>query len=120
MLVWTGAQRGPTSSYQGYSREYEIRSGNKAPIRLSADPHYRGDGSLYNPEEQLLLALSGCHMLSYLAECALAGVHVVAYEDEAHGTMTVRDGKLGFTNVLLRPRVTVAKGTDVDKARAAA
>ena len=117
-LVWTGASKGPTSSYQSYSREYEFRAGDKPAIRGSADPHFRGDTTLYNPEELLVVALSTCHLLSYLAECARAGVHVVAYEDSAAGVMSVRDGKLRFTSVVLRPRVTVAAGTNVEKATA--
>ena len=63
------------------------------------------------------MALSSCHLLSYLAECARAGVHVVAYEDDATGVMTTHDGRLRFTEVVLRPRVTVAAGTNVDRAR---
>jgi organic hydroperoxide reductase OsmC/OhrA len=57
-------------------------------------------------------------LLSYLAECARAGVHVVAYEDQASGVMTMRDGKLRFTEVVLRPRVTIAQGGNADRARA--
>jgi organic hydroperoxide reductase OsmC/OhrA len=117
-LTWTGARSGPTTSYQGYSREYEYQCDDKLPVRGSADPHFRGDPTLYNPEEMLVVALATCHLLSYLAECARAGVHVVAYEDSAQGTMTVHDGKLRFTDVLLRPRVTVARGADVDAAQA--
>jgi organic hydroperoxide reductase OsmC/OhrA len=116
-LVWTGARNGPTSSYQSYSREHEFQCGDKPPIRASADPHFRGDPALYNPEELLVASLSSCHLLSYLAECARAGVHVVAYEDHASGVMTMRDGRLRFTEVMLRPRVTVAPGTDLDRAR---
>src|SRR4051812_24982796 len=103
-LVWTGASQGSTSSYQSYSREYEYRVGDKASMRGSADPHFRGDPALYNPEEMLVVALSSCHMLSYLAECARGGVEVVAYEDSATGVMTVKGGKLRFTSVVLRPR----------------
>ena len=57
-IVWTGARVGPTTSYQAYSREYEFRSGNKPVLRGSADPHYRGDPALYNPEDMLVVALS--------------------------------------------------------------
>jgi organic hydroperoxide reductase OsmC/OhrA len=117
-LVWTGARKGPTSSYEGYSREHEFQSAGKAPLALSADSHFRGDATLYNPEELLVMALSSCHLLSYLAECARAGVHVIAYEDDATGVMTMHDGRLRFTEVVLRPRVTVAAGTNVDRARA--
>ena len=116
-LVWTGARNGPTSSYQAYSREHEVQCGAKPRICLSADPHFRGDATLHNPEELLVVSLSSCHLLSYLAECARAGVHVLAYEDRASGVMTLREGKLRFTEVVLRPQVTIAPGADVDKAR---
>lgn len=116
-LVWTGAAAGPTRSYQSYSREYEFQSPGKPAVRGSADVHFRGDGSLYNPEDLLVVALATCHLLSYLAECARAGVEIVSYEDNAVGTMTVHDGKLRFTDVLLRPRVTITAGGDLEKAR---
>jgi organic hydroperoxide reductase OsmC/OhrA len=116
-LVWTGAAAGPTRSYQSYSREYEFQSPGKPAVRGSSDVHFRGDGSLYNPEDLLVVALATCHLLSYLAECARAGVQVVSYDDEALGIMTVQGGTLRFTDVLLRPRVTVAAGTDLDRAR---
>lgn len=116
-LVWTGARSGSTTSYQAYSREYEFHSGDKPRFKASADPHFRGDPTLYNPEDLLVMALSACHLLSYLAECARGGVHVVAYEDDARGIMSMRDNRLRFTEVVLRPRVTVAAVDQVERAR---
>ncbi|MEO7086465.1 MAG: OsmC family protein [Gemmatimonadaceae bacterium] len=117
-VVWTGARAGPTISYQTYSREYEYRSGDKPWMKGSADPQFRGDAALYNPEEMLVIALSTCHLLSYLALCALAKLPVVAYEDAARGTMKAVDGVVRFTDVLLTPRVTIAAGADAGKALA--
>ncbi len=117
-IEWTGAKAGGTTSYQAYSREYEVTSEGKPTIRGSADRQFRGDPSLYNPEDLLVIALSTCHLLSYLAECARAGVNVVAYEDDARGTMQMKDGAIRFTDVLLQPRVTIAPGSDVEKAKA--
>src|SRR4051794_17713801 len=113
-IEWTGAKAGGTTSYQAYSREYEFTSGDKPVIRGSADPHFRGDAALYNPEELLVVALSTCHLLSYLAECARGGINVTSYEDDASGTMAMKDGAIRFTDVLLKPRVTIAPGSDVE------
>ena len=56
-------------------------------------------------------------MLSYLHACAAAGIVVTGYTDEAHGTMTeTTDGGGHFTEVVLRPRVTVASSDMVEKA----
>jgi organic hydroperoxide reductase OsmC/OhrA len=56
-------------------------------------------------------------MLSYLAECARAGIEVASYEDQASGLMTITDGRMRFTEVTLAPRVVIAAG-DLDKATA--
>ena len=111
-LTWTGAARGGTTSYDAYSREHVVEIAGKPPLRGSADPLFRGDPALHNPEDLLVAALSACHLLSYLALAARAGLHVVAYEDDARGTMEFAGGGGRFTEVVLRPRVTVAAGAD--------
>jgi organic hydroperoxide reductase OsmC/OhrA len=111
-LTWTGARAGSTSSYTTYSREYVIDVAGKPPLRGSCDPKFRGDPAVHNPEDLLVAALSGCHMLSYLAHAARAGLHVVGYEDAASGTMVFEGGGGRFTEVVLRPRVTIEAGHD--------
>lgn len=49
------------------------------------DPAFRGDAHRYNPEELLLASLASCHMLWYLHLCAVNGINVLDYHDEAHG-----------------------------------
>jgi organic hydroperoxide reductase OsmC/OhrA len=117
-LVWSGAAKGPTTTYEGYSREYRIDIPGKPSLRGSAAPAFRGDPSLMDPEDLLVAALSACHFLSYVALCARAGVHVIAYEDDAEGKMERVDGAVRFTDVTLHPKVTIAPGSDAEKARA--
>ena len=117
-LTWTGAAKGSTSSYEGYSRDHLIEVPGKPPLPGSADRVFRGDSSRHNPEDLLVMSISSCHMLTYLAEAARAGVHVLAYSDEASGTMQMHEGKMRFTEVSLRPQVVVAAGSDPAKAQA--
>jgi organic hydroperoxide reductase OsmC/OhrA len=117
-LRWTGSVHGPTSSYEGYSREYAVDVEGKPVLAGSADPLFRGDPALHNPEDLLLAALSACHMLSYLALAARARIEILAYEDAAEGTMEFRGGGGAFTRVVLHPKVTVAPGADTEKAAA--
>jgi organic hydroperoxide reductase OsmC/OhrA len=114
-LVWTGAEQGPTRSYESYSRSYVVEIEGKPPIEGSSAPAFRGDPARHDPEGLLVAALSACHMLSYLHLCASAGIEVVAYEDQASGTMAIKDRRMRFVDVLLEPRVTIAKG-DRDQA----
>lgn len=118
-IVWTGNDGTGTQSYRGYRRDHEITAAGKPAISGSSDPAFRGDPARYNPEEFLVAALSSCHMLSYLHLCAVNGIVVIDYRDEAGGTMQERpDGGGAFVRALLKPRVTIAKGGDRDKALA--
>src|SRR5574337_1063163 len=59
-----------------------------------------------DPEEAYVAALSGCHMLTFLAIASRKRLIVDAYEDNATGFMEKNvHGKLAVTRVVLRPRV---------------
>ena len=117
-LAWTGNRGDGTSGYRAYGRNHEITAGNRPPIAGSSDRAFRGDAERWDPERLLVVALSQCHMLSYLHACADSGVVVIDYVDEAEGTMQqTPDGGGHFTEVMLRPRVTVSEASMTDAAR---
>lgn len=113
---WTDATADGTTSYRDYDRTHEISAAGKPTITASADPAFRGRAELWNPEDLLVAALSQCHMLSYLARCALDKVVVVDYQDTATGTMAESAGAGRFTEVVLHPVVTVTDPAMVQKA----
>ena len=56
-------------------------------------------------------------MLSYLHVCTTAGVVVTAYDDAPYGVMAeTADGGGHFTEVVLRPSVTVASADMAERA----
>jgi organic hydroperoxide reductase OsmC/OhrA len=113
---WTGNLGTGTSAYKAYTRDHVIESGGKVPILGSSDPAFLGDKTRWNPEDLLVASTSACHKLWYLHLCAEAGIAVLAYVDEAEGTMV--EGEKGrFTKIVLRPRVTVRAGDDVELAQ---
>ncbi|MFH8250898.1 OsmC family protein [Microbacterium sp. B2969] len=118
--TWTGNRGSGTSGYRDYDRSATIEIPGKPAMHASSDKPFRGDPSKWNPEDMLVAALSECHLLSYLHACVQAGVVVVGYRDEASGLM-VEDGRGGgrFTQVVLRPHVTIADESMRDAATAA-
>jgi organic hydroperoxide reductase OsmC/OhrA len=118
VVTWTGDRGTGTSGYRHYERAHEVTADGPAMILGSSDPAFRGDPSRWNPEQLLVAALSQCHMLGYLHLCADAGVVVTGYVDHAHGTMTETGEGGRFTEVVLRPEVSVASPTMVDVAMA--
>ena len=118
--VWTGNLGNGTSTYRAYGRNHEMSGeGKQASILGSADRHFRGEASRYNPEELLVAALSACHMLAYLHLCADSGIVVTEYRDEAEGEMAENaDGSGEFRRAILRPRVTITERTRIAEAEA--
>jgi len=112
-VSWSGETRG----YESYSRAHRIAINGKPTIAASADPAFLGDAGLPNPEDMLLAALSACHMLWYLHLCAVRGVVVTAYEDRAEATMVEAPRAGRFTEVVLRPVVTITPDSNAELAR---
>jgi len=115
-VSWTGNRGSGTASYRGYGRDHDVSVEGKPVLPGSADPVFRGDRDRWNPEELLVAALSQCHMLAYLHLCAVNGVVVQAYTDDATGTMRTSGEAGEFVGVTLRPRVTVAEDAMVSRA----
>jgi len=118
-VKWTGNTGEGTANYRSYERSHLITIENKASIKGSSDPAFRGDKTLHNPEELFLASISTCHMLWYLHLCADAAIIVTDYLDNATGTMIEIDNGGGkFTEVVLHPTVTIANETMLAKASA--
>jgi organic hydroperoxide reductase OsmC/OhrA len=109
---WTKGAEGVAMS----NHRLEFARG-RSPIEASAAPQYAGDPSKLNPEELFVASLVSCQMLSYVALAGRAGIDVLQYEDRGEGTLTIADKRMRFTEVQLRPRITIAAASDEVKAR---
>lgn len=118
-VIWTGNRGSGTDGYRNYSRNHVIRVPGKPELAGSSDPTFRGDATRHNPEDMLVAALSTCHMLSYLHMATVAGVVVTDYRDAAEGTMVTEGDGGHFTEVVLRPVVTITAASDPARAEAA-
>jgi len=117
-VEWTGNLGEGTGGYRAYARDHEVTAARRPAIVGSSDRVFRGSAERWDPERLLVAALSQCHMLSYLHVCADSGVIVVEYVDRAEGSMQQRpDGGGHFTEVTLRPRVTVSEESMTQAAR---
>lgn len=118
-VEWTGNRGTGTSGYRDYGRQLTVTAAGKHDIEASAARVFHGDQDRWNPEELLVAALAQCHMLSYLHMAVRAGVVVTAYSDHAEGVMQQHGLGGAFTEVVLRPRVTVTDASMVEAAHAA-
>jgi organic hydroperoxide reductase OsmC/OhrA len=112
---WAGST---AVGYEHYERAHTLRCPPATTIlELSGDAAFLGDAARLNPEQLLLAAAASCQLLSFLAVAARARLEVVAYEDAAEADMPEDVDPIRITTIRLRPRITVAAGTNREKVR---
>lgn len=106
---WTINDGESTQNPRTFSRNHSVTIANKVtPLQVSAAKVFRGDDTLYNPEDLLLSALASCHMMSYLYVCTQNNIEVLSYTDTAEGDLEVEaTGSGSFKMVRLKPVVTI-------------
>ena len=116
-VAWPAEETSKRPPDTVYSRDSWLSAPGKPEVFGSSPPAFGGDPKGYNPEVLLILSLSQCHMLTFLALAAKNKMSILHYEDRAIGRLGKNaEGKMQMMEVVLRPQVTVAKGTDHDAA----
>ena len=116
-LQWTGGTGQPLQN-ANFSRDLTASFANVPSMPLSAAAAYRGDANKLNPELLFVASLSSCQALTYLYLAAQAGLGVVSYADDAEGQLGIIEGRMRMSSVTLRPLISLAAGTNEEKARA--
>lgn len=114
-LTWTPLKQKFT--YKDYSRQYIVRSIGKPDFVGTAAPEFMGSKYHYNPEEMLIMSLSACHMLSYLAYASNSKVEVLSYHDKAEGILHQEDKIFKFKEIILKPSMSISKDTNLERAQ---
>jgi organic hydroperoxide reductase OsmC/OhrA len=82
-------------------------------IRLTTGES-KGDPSILNPEQLVVMAASSCQALWFLHLAAKARIDVVAYEDDATATMPEDEG---LSEIVLRPRIVLGAEASEERVR---
>lgn len=115
-ITWTGNKGTGTSTLKSYERDLTMVVAGKPVIPGTSEVSIEGNKIRYNPEELLQCAVASCHMLSFLYVCAKNGVVVTAYVDHSTGTMKdTPDGGGHFTEIILKPEITIAGEINEEK-----
>ena len=115
-LTWQ--HRGGEFTYKAFTRERRWDFGNGQILDASAAPDFLGDKELVDPEQAYVASLSSCHALTFLAICAMQGIAVESYTDEAVGFLEkAEDGKPWLARVELHPQVAFSNEIQPDHAK---
>jgi organic hydroperoxide reductase OsmC/OhrA len=100
---------GPT----GYAT---ISTDGVAPLRSAPPKDFDGPGDAWSPEHLLLASVEACFMFTFRAVARGSNFEFLALDLSAHGTVDRKDGATRFTEIVLKPRLTLPKGADPERA----
>jgi len=114
-LHWDGQPAGRTFDYESYHRGTRIEFEGGASLAASAPSVFGGDDRQPNPETLMMASLMQCHFLTFMAVAIKSGLRVTGYSDRASSRLGMKDGKMRFVEVVLRPQVAFAEPVDAAK-----
>ena len=89
-----------------------VSSGGVPDLRTAAPLDFDGPGDAWSPEQLLLAAVEACFLLTFRAVAQASRLEFVSLAVEAEGIVDRVDGVTRFTEIVLRPRVTLPAGAD--------
>jgi peroxiredoxin-like protein len=84
-------------------------------LRAAAPPEFDGPGDAWSPEHLLLAAVQSCFLLTLRSVARAAQLEFASLDLEAIGIVDRRDRVTRFSEIVLRPRLTVTAGTDRER-----
>jgi peroxiredoxin-like protein len=97
----------------GYAR---ARATAFPDIRLAQPTQYEGPGDAWTPEHLLLAAVEACFIFTFRAIASAAHLNFEYLEVTTEGTVDRKDRVTRFTEIVLRPRLTISDEVDPEHA----
>jgi len=85
-------------------------------ISFSAPPEFSGEPGRWTPEHFLVAAVASCFVSTFSGISEKSRFEFVSFHLEAEGVLGNEDGIWRFTEIRLRPLVTILKEEDRDRA----
>lgn len=114
-LHWDGQPPDRVFDHANAHRGTRIEFEGGATLAASAPSVFHGDDRQPNPETLMMASLMQCHFLTFMAVAIKAGLRVAGYSDRASGRLGMKDGRMRFVEVVLRPQVALAEPIDAAK-----
>ena len=85
--------------------------GTDAPV------DFGGPGDAWSPEQMLLGAVEACFVLTFRAIARASGIEFTSIAVDGQGVVDRANGRMCFTEIVLRPRLALPAGIDAARVR---
>ena len=94
-----------------------LRSAGKPVIEVATPPEFKGHEGMWTPEELFVASVNICVETTFLYYAQKEDFKFVSYESEAEGVLERVENKFMFSEIKIKPRITVALKDQIKKAK---
>lgn len=105
-----------TATWENKRRGAVSADGIEPSIEFSTPPEFKGEAGFWTPEHFLVAAVGSCYVATFYAIAEISKLEFLGLQLTVEGKLGKPEGKLRFTELRLRPILTIAHGQDVDRA----
>jgi organic hydroperoxide reductase OsmC/OhrA len=88
-------------------RGFTRAEGAERAIEFSAPPEFNGEPGFWTPEQFLLAAVASCFITTFQAIAGFSKFEPLALDITVHGHLSKSQGGYDFTQIVLRPVLTI-------------
>jgi peroxiredoxin-like protein len=103
-----------TGTPDGYA---QLSSAGLPHLRVAAPADFDGPGDAWSPEHMLVAAVQTCFLLTFRGIARKARLEFITLEVDASGVVDRADGVTRFTEITLRPKLSISAAADQARAR---
>jgi len=104
-LKWEGEKQGLLSS------------SGKPDIKVATPSEFRGHPGVWTPEDLFAASVNSCIMTTFLYYAEKNGIELVSYESQAEGVLELKEGRLIFSEIKIKPLVFIRRNSDIQKVK---
>jgi peroxiredoxin-like protein len=94
-----------------------VSTDGRPDLRTAPPADFDGPGDAWSPEHLLLAAVETCFLFTLRSIAKASKLDFTKLTLSGEGTVDRKEGVTRFIEIVLRPVLTVPKGTDLDRAR---
>jgi organic hydroperoxide reductase OsmC/OhrA len=105
-VSWLGARLG------------ELRSPGLPTIEVASPPEFQGHAGVWTPENLYVASVNACFIMTFLAIAQFSKLEFVSISAAAGGKLEkIAGAGHQITEIVLKPRLIVRSGTDLERAK---
>ncbi len=93
-----------------------VSVGGLPDLRSAPPLDFDGPGDAWSPEHLLMAAVATCFLFTFRSIARASKIEFTSLELSGAGTLDRKEGITRFTEIVLRPRLTLPEGTDRSRA----